>query len=354
MSSWDKISAELSQLSQVSNQNEYKFLRPVLDSIQGMVNSRIYPPEIVSGVLDRVKSVQAEASKGTDPHDLVEEMAGSGFIQPGLKVSGDLYQASRDVNQAAGDINNIAITVFETKLGEIKREILEPRIHVPVVLLVMTADEAQQLVAGEAFQDYAGEIYAEEFKQLEVLLGEKKISDWRKRYGKVPEEWKPFADTPKTISDLVAEGLDSVEGSKNPLVPKFFDIRTINQDTQPMRRSLRNLREKGCIVVMDTISMRHPVIQRAYRRSLLDAFPNVLFVRIAPIDDALKLMQQMIRFKEQYVDLEVYKRFKVDQDGRSDEVSEDFRFTRWVKDQMPKLLSDDDKVKSVPYVWGTK
>src|SRR5438045_2717083 len=123
MPTWDDLTAELSQLSK---KNEYKLFRPLLESLQRMANAQVTSPDVVGGVLDIVKHIQADASKGADPHELAEQAA-SGFIQPQWNVEGNVNQANRDL------FNQIYINIFDKNLSELKQEMPDPGILLPVV-----------------------------------------------------------------------------------------------------------------------------------------------------------------------------------------------------------------------------
>jgi hypothetical protein len=339
-----------SELEQLMNRADYKLLKPILEGVQPVVNAEAVDVEIANEVLENVKSLQAEMAKSKTPYEVIKKAATSGFNQPNLNVEGDLYQAGRDVvNQPKRDqINNITIQIINNKLDEIKRDMPDVSLEISVILLVMTATEATQLASGDAFKDYTESVYTDEFKELQKVLGGKLPPDWPNNYGKTSQDWKPFNGN-ETIADLIAQSLRDIEGIQKPLVPKFIDIRTLNEETKLARRNLKELRHNGCIIVMDVISIRHPVIQHAYRRSLLDAFPNVMIVRIAPTGDALNIVQQMIRFSERLIDLEFYKRFKVDLDAKCDQVSDSLELTRWLVGQTPQLVPNEQKAKGGNY-----
>lgn len=323
---WNGIRNELALLSADAN---YKPVLPLLVNLQQMASAQVPSPDVVAGVLRAVKGITRDAAQpGQSARELVNRAAG-GFVQPNWKVD--------EVVNVNGDLfKQVYLQFFNfnaDKVEEVKQEI-----EVGIVLVVMTAAEAQDLINGTVFNQFGDLIYQQEFNALLELLEDRQIADWRNRYGKRAQDWQPFGDSPDTIDQIIRSTLAKVEGydKKKPLVPAYVDLQNLNDESQ--RRELKRLRQRGCIVVLDTISVRHPVIQRAYRRSLLDAFPETLIVRIAPVDDALKAVQQMIRFPETFVHSEFYQRFRFDRDGRCDEVSQTFRFERWLSDQMPKLV----------------
>ena len=316
------------EIAELSNNEQYKTLRPLLENLQIMANAS-YPPEVVKGVLELVKQMQSEAVK-VGSTSQVADKAAAGLIQPNWKVDGDVNNANRDL------INNTFKIIVNNNLKELKEEEPDQGIPVSVVLVVMTASEAAELVSLKAFSDYPDAIYTDEFSQLQELLTKNNVANWFERYGTRTEHYKPFGD--QTIGELIKSAFDDVEGFQKKLEPKFFDIHALGKDTKETRRSLRELRAASCVVVMDYVSMRHPAIQRAYRRTLLDAFPQTLIIRLNPFDDASSIQEQLIRFSERWMDLEFYKRYTVDEDANVEEVDDDLRFRRWLKEQATKLM----------------
>jgi hypothetical protein len=328
--SWQLIQLELSQ---IVNNGEYKLLQPLLEGLQSLVAAKYPTPEIVRGLLDVVKQIQVETSQGGNPRELAKQIA-LGFIQPQWNVQGSVNQANRDL------FNQFVIQFFSSNLSELERSQPSPSLLLPIVLIVMNASEAKSLASGDAFHGYPEEL-CQDFKKLRVLLEERNSINWVERYHNIPQSWQPFRDTAENIEQIIKRTLGMVEGYQNLVSPVFVDIRMLNATDN--RRALRELRSYGCVVIMDVISMHHPVIQREFRQSLLDAFPNTMVARVAPISDALQVVQRMISFIERHIDLECHKRFKLDFDELCDEVSDSTRFGRWLKNHVNNLLPDDAK-----------
>jgi hypothetical protein len=298
MPTWEELNTELSQ---IMKRKEYKLFLPLLERLQTMVNAQYGTSDIVGGILEIIKHIQEDVRKGADPQELAEQVA-SGFIQPRWNVAGNVNQAQRD----------IIITIFNQTLPEIKQQAPQPGIPVPVILLVMTDSEADQLDTGNAFTGYSQNL-AQQFNKFKKLL----FPNWKNNYGKTPEDWKPFANNPATIAEVVKQALGYIQGYSKPLVPRFIDIRTLNDGDIGMRLKLKRLRENGCIVIMDDISTWHPVIQLSYRGSLLDAYPNVHIVKVAPNQSAVTFQQTLICFPQTIIDLEFHKRLTLDIDDEN-------------------------------------
>ena len=83
--------------------------------------------------------------------------------------------------------------------------------------------------------------------------------------------------------------------------------------------------------------MQHPVIQREFRRSLLDAFPCNLMAKIAPNIDVLDFIKDLVIIFEQHADLEFYKRCRIDKDRKCKRIHDEGDFGEWFGEQVKKL-----------------
>ena len=235
-----------------------------------------------------------------------------------------------------------AQNIFNFILSPVKNGVEEPEpsITIPVVLLVMNREEAEELDSNKIKVEMPKD-YLDAFKNLKVLLK----ADWLDHYGKRPEEWRPFEDSNKSIEDWMIDMFEEVrvrEKQQKSIIPDFIDIRTLPTD----RKKLKALRANGCFVINDVISMWHPVIQHGYRASLLDAFPSTFVFRISPIDQALQDSQPLIAFTEKYSDLEFFKR-TADFDLGCRNFLESQEFAAFVVNAAPGLIAATDKETSV-------
>jgi hypothetical protein len=280
--------------------------------------------------------------------DLIQQM--SGDINQGQSLSQVLNEAisrSGTYEQPGWDVNNVYQAngpIFQIYLNKLRDKINPPGIPVPIVLLVMNADQAKQLISGTVFRDHP-ELH-DGFQQFRALLEGGGVTDWPLRYQATPEEWQPFSATEgaENIEQLVKFALDRVEDYQEPLIPHFVDVSILNEDRN--RAELWRLRNNGCIVIIDIISIRHPTILYAFQRSLLDIFPKTLVARIAPTHSVLEIVQEMTIVVEMHIDLEFTKRFRVDYDPKCVEVSDDFELRRWLIGQTRELLPTKTRAKA--------
>jgi len=332
-SSLDQIKEDLKKLKQ---DPEYAQFLPLLDRMQQWLSAEGlgYPAEIYQVLIVIIHQMKADTQKGQALRDVVKQAGTAGYVNTVGEV-GKLYQANGDIIQfILGDFGK-----------EVKAKEPNPSIEVPVILLVMNSAEAQDLLSGASLATYSTDFQTDFTALQDLLLTQEQINNWIKRYGAQPEDWKPFIGSQDTIEQLIENMLKQVQeqnGFKMTLAPNFIDIRTLNAD----RPELRELRSKGCVIINDVISMRHPLIQREFRRSLLDAFPSTIIVRIAPLANALGVYPPLITMGDTFQDLEFFKRRSLDNDLRSTQVYEAPDLFGWFIKMAPSLIPETERAKA--------
>ncbi len=326
---WEDIETKLALLAADKSTT---VLRDLVEKMQQWltVNPRPYAdkPELYLTLIEVVEQASARIKMGEPVRDVLQQAGAAGFLQS---------VEAEQVFQANGNI-------FQFHINEQIKKLEEPDSHlsIPIVLLVMTEMEASDLESGKAFDNYPSE-YGDNFK---ALLVELENYPWKPLYGATPEDWRPYFDQ-RTIGTLITEMLKVMRRknryAKN-LVPEFVDIRTLNDD----REQLKKLRDNGCVVIDDVISMRHPQIQHAFRRSLLDAFPKTVVGRIAPMDEAfnIKPPPALFTFSETFADLEFSKRINNDFDESCREVFQQQTFGSWFFNHVPKIIPEDEQLNT--------
>jgi hypothetical protein len=337
--SWPELAAELKQMRE---SDAYKPLRALLDTAEALIGAgptlgnQEVPLTTAKGLLHNIRFLHEKSSVGEDLNKLVDGVA-MGFIQPHLAVTGTLNQANGDL------VNNIIVNIFGEKREALEQETPSPALLVPIVLVVMTAAEAKDLADGPAFDQYAQpDALRNDFKPLQSLLENNGMAKWFLCYRATPQAWRPNGiQGGPTIADLVKDALDQVHVaglSERPLRADFKDIREINRSEN--RPILKNLRERGCIVILDSISIRHPLLLREYHHSMLDAYPCTSVVRLVPLANAFDLVRNMkIAFQWSFSEMEFDRRRTDPFDEYSCmDISDFSEFPKWFLNQVKKLL----------------
>jgi hypothetical protein len=361
----DEIRAELNRLS---GDKDYKQFRDTIEKLSILANAQYQGQAVASAdeirnLLDDVNRMQQRIREGTNPRELYQEVL-SGDSKAKTNESdlakgermvalGDAYHAGGDVIQPGRDsykadqITIITSELLRGSIDEAKRGL--DRILVPVVLLVMTVVESLEIDAEELFQSLNASSGLQDLGLAGPLVTREKVDTILQSYAATPEDWRPFSDSPDTLKQLVTQKLAAISNFKKPLVPDFIDVRQLANDTSEQgfrKNSLKLLRQEGCIVIMDIISMHHKVIQRAFRRSLLDVYPNIPVIRMSPIssiqffDD-----QQMLNFDDKYREMEIYKRLNWDEDDSCRDVTNSGALGRWINGRVPEMLRRRDSYK---------
>lgn len=218
---------------------------------------------------------------------------------------------------------NQAGSIFQVYIGaEFSKVQLQSRqIELPIVLVVMNQKEAEELASAQACR-FSPEQLQVDSQAIEEITG---AENWQQRYSGAASQWRPVVDPSyesMTIKQLVEQALQDLqtqEQYEGILSPRFVDIHEVNY---PENRSLlRKLRSEGCIVIMDSISIRHPVIQQALQLSLIDSSPRTSIITIAKEDLLNTLLNMSVVLELCISQIEAYRR-------RSDRFGEDHEFVR--------------------------
>jgi len=278
---WNKINGELSRLLR---DQSFTGFHPHLEKIQqwSSVEPKIYPPDFFEFLLKLIIKMKADIQQGNTIEKLIEQARQGSYIQPEWDVN-SVYQANGDVFQFVFNTFSELTPKAEDRKG----------IEIPVVLLAMKDIELQELISGKILSQYSSKVNDDFIDLKDILDGDSTTIDWVNRYHANPELWQPFSasDNSPNIKDLIIQAIDSLQESyeKISFFPSFKDIRTLNAD----RALLRTLRQDGCIVAIDVVSLCHPKLFKAFQQSLLDAYPSTFVVSIAPIYNVFPLVRQM-------------------------------------------------------------
>ncbi|MBN1995312.1 MAG: hypothetical protein JW953_21670 [Anaerolineae bacterium] len=312
--SWSEIKKRLSQLHADSSLIPFY---PFLDKLQVWVEAQVYPENIFNALIWLIQEMSVQVEHGLSIHDVLDQVISGGFTQPDWSPENvHQYQTNGHIFQF----------VFSNFRDEIEPHKPDPGIPVPIVLLVMNDSDIEDLVTEKTL-----------FKQLQKVLNKNGITDWTQRYRDKPEAWQPFSGTDgaESITHLVAESLEQAGNKMHPFIPVFHDIRKLNDTGN--RHYLRTLRQEGCIVIMDSISIRHPAIFEAFQQSMLDAYPKTSVVTIAPFHTMFEVVRSMtVVFRLRISDMEFVKRNRdyAEDFSACREICEKEEFQHWLADRL--------------------
>jgi hypothetical protein len=183
---------------------------------------------------------------------------------------------------------------------ELEAEVGGPRpIFLPVVVVTMTRDEAESLwLSGKLDQDFR-----DASVNLKVL---------RTRYGRDSrDDWTPFGKNRGNIQEILQNFAKQNPISENDRIFKivfnFHSDEFFSIDPSIKRGVLRNLKEKGCLFLVDGISLSNDEIRKQFNQGLTGIKRQfVVFVMspINPKEDSLnkKLADMIYDFYPLFLD----------------------------------------------------
>ncbi len=322
------------EIEQLIKNDEYKLLKPLLEYIKLMFINNYSSIDTTRGLLDVTKQIKTDSTG--NPYGFVKDIV-FGYKQPQWNVE--------TVNQTSGDFYYLTFQVLEKVLPDLEQIQTVPSISLPVMLFVMTRKEAEELSSEQVFKGYSQEFLAE-FNNFKTILAERYTANWINQYHEVRQAWQPFLNSSENIEGLLKQKLEKVKNLPRMIEPEFVNPITINNNGN-YRNDLKRLRNNVCLVIIDAISMRHPIIQKEFRKSLLDVFDNTIVATFDPTKDESNILQQrMIHFIEYYQDLECSKRRHWDDDGKCNVIYQSPDLGGLLIDRLEYLLKNEDNSQS--------
>jgi len=157
-------------------------------------------------------------------------------------------------------------------------------IGVPFVVFAMTNDEATQLATKTVF----GQPHTDKtaFESIVAKL-DYQVEDIPRFYGATREDWQPppaKSETVRcTIEDMVSRINGQLPASAPILRPQFFSEDFLSDDINWRLHTWKRLRNMGCVLVIDVLSMFHPKLQTLLLQSGFSTAETVSIVVLSPI-----------------------------------------------------------------------
>jgi hypothetical protein len=216
-----------------------------------------------------------------------------------------------------------------------------PAIGLPWMVVAMTEREARTLADNLAvIADRMGETLRRQFETVRVGLEEK----WIERYRERREQWRPTASewaisqlSGDAIAGLVKAQNAKLRGRRIQLQHYPFDV--LMADRDELRSVYRDVAEKGCVMIVDELSLFHPDINDALQRSPMVVATQTAIITVSPFEhDSLpphKAVRQELRQRLSGA----FDRFALDFDPQCEmSVGDEYRLRRWLHQSLPATL----------------
>lgn len=154
----------------------------------------------------------------------------------------------------------------------------------------MTTGEVKELTSGAVLENhYAAPIDRERFECLVEVLAEHGLDEIEEFYGETREEWRPPITNPATVREIVEEVIQQVNRHRqltpgeNILRPQFFSTDFLSDDVAWRGRTWDRLGSLGCVLIVDAISVFHPLLRQKLLLSEFGSNPRVSIVVLSPV-----------------------------------------------------------------------
>lgn len=318
-----RVFHELEELNASENGNS---LHPLIEKLWFICSSPKYRsnPDIFLSILQIIPKIRTELVKHIQLNEIIN------------KILAGEFDKEWELSKIVGEYQPIFISILQIVLKDLPPLEIEDS-KVSIILVVMTKDEAIELDHGNVLKYLSPEIQ-KDFDELKDTLIKNGADDWIERYGETAKDWQPFGKDTETIEALIQKEIAEIRGKDSSDEIEFIDIISINQ--MENRHTLKKLREKDCVVILDSVSICHPGIHSNFHESVLDVYKSTFVINIAPVHYALEKLKEMsfiIQLK--IANMEFAKRI-IDKDedyGTCEEIHEKDKFGRWFTDRVSKM-----------------
>jgi hypothetical protein len=214
---------------------------------------------------------------------LARDRTGELFAVALEKVSSDVtdaWELSSVIGPApATDGHGSSSLAYRLNLALAERlpDLEVPLVGLPVVFVAMTATEAASLLADPP--EPVGAL-------LDRADGSK--ATWAARYGQTRSAWRPFAGVGETIEQVLSAAVARVNQDANRLRGRTIRLQPYRLDALMQDLDMwpiyRDIARRGCLVVVDELSLFHPGVRQAFVGSPLRDGDQVAFVTLSPFD----------------------------------------------------------------------
>ncbi len=290
-------------------------LKPVINRFIEMLEAKALPIEFFETAIPLINVIDNEMDRSPNS----------------ANVLNDLYRQKGAFNQPAWDVNNVYQN-YGPQYNMVLNNYLDKPTIVPILLLVVTDKEKNELMDEKIF-DGINKENLKLFRSFKAQLENSK--DSFDCYGKTPKDWKPLLKNGdcSTIIELIDQVVESIKTDYNKkILLEYIDVRSLNNNNE--RGTLLDLRENGCIVIMDIFSMHHSGLSTEFIRSFIDGFPKTSIITISPSPSvSLRDITNQIAIKltTRVSEMEFVKRKCEDRKRRIAETNDKEAFKEWFK-----------------------
>jgi len=222
-------------------------------------------------------------------------------------------------------------------------------VDISFVVMAMTHGEATALDEGNVFNGSQVAVTSDEytqFQQFRDVLREHGILDLLSHYGEFRDSYKPYPCPQTAIRDIIVNMVEHINRYRHetaglPLIrPQFLSEDFFGEARSKRLRMWEQLRLSGFVLVVDSVSLFHPMLRQMLVKSETSSSERVAMLVLSPVSSRNLPVNQLI---EQMVDSQmelVYSRFDERLDKRCEIGCGDLRaIQRWLCATLPEVVT---------------
>ncbi len=234
----------------------------------------------------------------------------------------------------------------------------ERPVGVPVIVLAMTQAEAatlaepDQLWQGAAVDDDERRLRSAQLSaRVAALRAHPAHARWpAAAYGDRRDDWRPFGAGLPSVNGYLQQAFDRINSAHSKrdrvfirsdqikLVPHAYSLDDLLRPAHGSDTLLRRVRDRGCLVLVDELSLLHPALRSAAR--VLLKGENVAVLSSHPFDPAAEPVSALLG-TDSWLDVGILiPRFGDEQDPRCElAIGSPERLRRWLILVLPELVN---------------
>lgn len=219
-------------------------------------------------------------------------------------------------------------------------------VGIPMCALVMDRREQEELDSAPDFIARGlGTSSQQQYDRLKTELDRSGVP-WRNRYDSTREQWRPFDPAGARLTTFIAD----FERELNQRSPAKLRHRQVKIQWYPfsaalsgdprLRRIYRDVANAGGIVLVDEISLFHPMLRAAFQNSPFFNNDRVGIVSVSPFDPGLEPRDQPLEAEIRRKLAGAFDRYAVDCDPQCElAVGDANRLRRWLHASLPEAVT---------------
>lgn len=223
-------------------------------------------------------------------------------------------------------------------------------IGLPVAVLAMTSDELQELTANPGLMgDRLGKQVQKQFEQVIQALAAANIP-WRERYGTERGLWQPFGPNDAPLARIVediAQQINDRQPAKlrqRRIKVQYYPFDAVkaqyHENDSSLRRVYRDVARAGCVLVVDEMSLFHPLLREAFHNSSFFNNDQEAIVTLSPLDPRNKAVDELLEPETRRKLAGAFDRFATEYDPQCElAVSDLLHLRRWLHTSLPETVS---------------